>query len=134
MDGAEQIARKWIELFNEAFGSDRHLDLFAEDVDWREMPTASSPGSRSDKAALRAGVAAAQTYLRNRHAELEELIADAGDQVCAFRYRGSAELGIDVPPHRKGARFEPIAEFTRHERFGLAELINVALWPTQTAP
>jgi hypothetical protein len=34
---------------------------------------------------------------------------------------------------RKGARFEPIAEFTRNERFGLAELINVALWP-QTAP
>ena len=112
MDGAAEIARKWIELFNEAFGGDRFFELLAEDVDWQEMPTASSPGSRSDKAALRAGVAAAQTYLRNRHAELEELIADAGDQVCAFRYRGSAELGIDVPPHRKGARFETqVAQF-----------------------
>ena len=35
---------------------------------------------------------------------------------------------------REGARFGPIAEFTRNKRFGLAELINVALWPTQTAP
>jgi ADP-ribosyl-[dinitrogen reductase] hydrolase len=114
MDGAAEIACRWIDLYNDphAFGSDRHLDLCAEDVDWQEMPSASSSGFRGDKAALRAGLAAAQGVLRNRHAELEELIADAGDQVCAFRYRGSAELGIDVPPYRAGARFETeVAQF-----------------------
>jgi len=29
----------------------------------------------------------------------------------------------------QGARFKPIADFTRGGKFGLAELINVALWP-----
>ncbi len=35
---------------------------------------------------------------------------------------------------RDGARFEPIADFTRNGKFGLAELINVALRPVQKAP
>jgi hypothetical protein len=30
-----------------------------------------------------------------------------------------------------GAPFTPITDFTRHEKFGLAELINVALRPRQ---
>jgi hypothetical protein len=109
MDGAEQIARKWIDLYNDpdAFGGDRFFELYAEDVDWQEMPTAFNPaGSSGDRAALQTALVAGGAVLRNRHAELEELLADASDQVCAFRFRGSADLGIDVPPHAAGTRFE----------------------------
>ena len=33
-----------------------------------------------------------------------------------------------------GARFQPIADFAPGGKFGLAELINVALRPVRTAP
>jgi len=48
--------------------------------------------------------------------------------------RGDPTSYLNTDHLRDGARFEPIADFTPNEKFGLAELIHVALRPAQTAP
>jgi hypothetical protein len=44
--------------------------------------------------------------------------------------RGDPTSYLNTDHLREGARFEPIADFTPNEKFGLAELINVALGRT----
>ncbi len=44
---AEDVARQWIELYNDVqpgtYGSDRVLDLYAPNCRWRESPTPLTP-------------------------------------------------------------------------------------------
>jgi hypothetical protein len=54
--------------------------------------------------------------------------------VFAALLRGDPTSYLNTDHLREGARFEPIADFTPDEKFGLAELINVALRPAQTGP
>jgi hypothetical protein len=54
--------------------------------------------------------------------------------VFAALLRGDPTSYLTTDHLREGARFEPIADFTPNEKFGLAELINVALRPVQIAP
>ncbi len=54
--------------------------------------------------------------------------------VFAALLRGDPTSYLNTDHLREGARFGPIADFTNNEKFGLAELINVALWPVQIAP
>jgi len=103
---AEQLARRWIELYNDgtpdSYGSDRFLELYAEDVDWREMPSARYPEGRSgDLAFARAAVTANQGALRNRRVQLHEVLAD-GD-CAAMRYAWEATVAADGLPWPRGA-------------------------------
>jgi hypothetical protein len=53
--------------------------------------------------------------------------------VFAALLHGDPTSYLNTDHLRKGARFEPIANFTPNEKFGLAELINVALRPAKKA-
>ena len=43
MGQAKEIVKKWVELYNdgtpESYGSDRFLELYAEHMEWHEMPS-----------------------------------------------------------------------------------------------
>lgn len=95
---AEQVARRWIELYSDgtpdSYGSDRYLELYAEDVDWRQMPMPFDPeGTTGDLAVLRKATEANRSVLRNRKATLHEVVAE-GDR-AVFRYLWEATVGVD---------------------------------------
>ena len=103
---ATEIARRWIELYNdgtpEYYGSDRFLGLYHEDVDWSEGPTRANPDGRTgDLRAIRTALEGTQRTMKNRHAELFEVIGD-GDR-AAMRYRWSAVAAADGLPFPRGA-------------------------------
>lgn len=102
---AEQVARQWIELYNDgtpdSYGSDRFLELYAEDVDWREMPTAWHPEGRGgDRASVRKATQEGRSILRNRKAHLHEVVAE-GDR-AVIRYLWEATVGVDGVPIPRG--------------------------------
>ncbi len=71
---AEQMARRWIELYSDgtpdSYGSDRVLDLYADGIDWREMPSSLFPEGRTgDRATVSKGIKRNQAVLRNRKAQ-----------------------------------------------------------------
>ncbi|KAA0241355.1 MAG: nuclear transport factor 2 family protein [Chloroflexi bacterium CFX7] len=103
---AAEIARRWIELYNDGtpgyYGSDRFLELYHEDVDWSEGPTRAYPDGRTgDLRAIRSALEGAQHTMKNRHAELFEVIGE-GDR-AAMRYRWSAVVAADGLPFPRGA-------------------------------
>ena len=108
MSPAEAIARRFIELYNdgtpESYGSDRVLELYADDVDWREfIPSARNPQGRSGSlAALREAILANQGALRNRRVRLHDVVAEPDR--AAMRYAWEAEVGVDGTPFgRRGS-------------------------------
>lgn len=103
---AADLARRWIELYNDgspdSYGSGRFFELYSDDVDWREMPTSWHPEGRTGSLAdLRKSLAEAQFALRNRRAHLHEIIAD-GDR-AAMNYLWEARVAIDGLPVPRGA-------------------------------
>jgi ketosteroid isomerase-like protein len=111
MQDAAAIIHRWVELYNdgtpETYGSERFLDLYAKDVDWREMPSGMFPEGRSgDLARLREALHWAMPLLRNRRVTLHEVIADPDGRRAAFRYHWTARLAADLPPYAAGAQLE----------------------------
>jgi ketosteroid isomerase-like protein len=104
---AVAIVHRWVELYNDGtpdtYGSERFLELYAPDVDWREMPSGLFPEGRSgDLAKLREALHWAMPLLRGRHITLHEVIADAEGRRAAFRFHWTARLAVDLPPNRAG--------------------------------
>jgi ketosteroid isomerase-like protein len=105
---ATAMVHRWIELYNDGtpdtYGSELFLKLYAEDVDWREMPSGMFPEGRSgDRNLLREALRWAMPLLRNRHITLHELIADPDGRRAAFRFHWTARLAVDLPPWSAGA-------------------------------
>lgn len=101
VDEAARVAHRWIARYNDgtpdSYGTDAFLELYTDDCVWREMPTTLYPAGRSGGIAeLRAAVAdAAQSGLRNRRAQLHDVIADG--TVAAMRFTWSADVSVDGP-------------------------------------
>jgi ketosteroid isomerase-like protein len=112
---AEEMARRWVDLYNdgtpESYGSLKYLDLYADDVEWREMPHPLSPEGRSgDLASVRTYTEQNQIPFRNRRVHLHEVVAE-GDR-AALRYLWEAEVAIDgLPVARGGWVRAEIAQF-----------------------
>ena len=111
MTDAAAVIDRWVALYNdgtpERYGSERFLDLYAKDVDWREMPSGMFPeGRRGDLAKLREALHWAMPLLRNRRVTLREVIAAPGGRSAAFRYHWTARLAADLPPYAAGAQLE----------------------------
>lgn len=110
-----EIVLKWVELYNdgtpEFYGSDRFLELYHEDVDWRELPTQYSPDGRSgDLSALREGVRWGQAMFVDRRIDLHDIL-EAGDQ-CAVRYTWEGTVATAELPVPKGTRLRAaVAQF-----------------------
>ena len=132
-DDAAAIARRWIELYNDgtptSYGSDRFLELYAENCVWAESPTKSFPaGRKGSLEQIRKELADAQSVLVDRHVVLYEVVASG--PIAAMRYSWSAKVNGDIAGHPKGSRmaFEVAAFFkVRHGRIAdirelLAEL------------
>ncbi len=115
-DDAAAIARRWVELYNDgtptSYGSDRVLELYAEDCVWTESPSKMYPqGRKGSLAQLRLALAAGQAALVNRHVVLHDVVGNG--PVGAMRYTFSAAVSKDVPGYSKGDRisFEVAAFF-----------------------
>jgi ketosteroid isomerase-like protein len=134
---AEAVARRWIELYNDVpegtYGSDRFLELYAEDCRWREEPSVFFPEGRgSDRGTqpLRAALEESGALLSERRAELLDVVA-AGD-LAAMRFEWSAtveaDLGPGAPPVGSRLRFI-VASFMRVREGRIAELTEVLSAP-----
>jgi hypothetical protein len=107
IDEAEMVARRWIELYNDGtptfYGSDRVLQIYAEDCVWTESPTKMYPqGRKGSLEQLRSALAAGQSALVNRHAVLHEVVGNG--PVGAMHYTFSATVSRDAPGYSKGDR------------------------------
>ena len=115
---AEQVARRYNELYNDgtpdSYGSDRFLELYAENVVAIDYPMPLSPEGRRDEglAAVRKGLEEAQALLRNRKTHLHEVLAQ-GDRVV-MRFTWEATVAVDGMPVPKGTvvRMECVQFFT----------------------
>ncbi len=103
-DDAALVAHRWIELSNQAAsagadGSDRLLELYAPDVLWVESPTVWFPEGRSGGLAeVRAALAAARLALRDRRADLHDVIADSTQAAMRYTWSGVvAADGLGIP-------------------------------------
>jgi ketosteroid isomerase-like protein len=108
---ATAVIYRWVELYNDgtpdAYGSERFLGLYAEDVDWREMPSGMFPEGRSGNLnRLREALQWAMPLLRNRHVTLHEVIADPDGRRAAFRYHWTARLAVDLASWKVGATLD----------------------------
>ncbi len=80
------VVLKMIELYNdgtpESYGSDRFLEMFADDciIDFPASPA--GPARRGGKEVFREGLAAVAPIWRNRHTTTKEVVVD-GDRVVA---------------------------------------------------
>jgi ketosteroid isomerase-like protein len=106
-EDAAAIATRWVELYNDgtptSYGSDRFLQLYAEDCVWTESPTKMYPQGRSGSLAqIRPALAAGQSVLVNRHVVLKEVVANGS--VGAMHYAWSATTSGAVAGYPKGSR------------------------------
>lgn len=112
---AREVALRWVELYNdgtpEFYGSDRFLELYREDVVWREMPQQYNPEGRGgDLAALYEAVRWGQAGFVDRRVDVQHILA-VGNQV-AMRYTFAATVSTDELPVPKGTRLRgAIAQF-----------------------
>jgi ketosteroid isomerase-like protein len=101
------VVPKWFELYDDGtpdhYGSTRYLDLYADDADLHEMPTATYPeGRRGDPAKEQAEIDDTNSRMHDRHVTLHELVTE-GD-VAVARYTWSARVVIDGLPWPTGTR------------------------------
>ena len=103
--GPEEIAQRWVEIYNDAepgsYGTDRFLELYADNVQWRESPTTLTPQGRGGGLAeLREAVAFGASLFVDRRVELKELVA-GGERAamrCTWSATTKADLGPNAPP------------------------------------
>jgi len=98
MGTTADLVRQFIALYNDGspdhYGTDGFLQLYAEDVDWIETPTAMTPEGRSgDLSALRAAVAFGQLTFRDRRLSIDEIIEEGDRAVWTGTW--SATIGVD---------------------------------------
>lgn len=101
------IARRWIELYNDGtptfYGSDRFLELYAEDCVWIEYPSKLFPAGKSGGLAqLREALTFTQSVMVDRHVVLHELFAN--DSAFSMRCTWSATVNGDLLDYPKGSR------------------------------
>lgn len=112
---AREIVLKWVGLYNdgtpEFYGSDHFLELYHEDVDWREMPHQYGPEGRSgDLSAQYEAVRWGQAMFADRRVDLHDILS-AGDQ-AAVRYTWEATVATDELLVPKGTRLRAaVAQF-----------------------
>lgn len=104
-----ETALHMIDLYNdgspESYGSDRYIELFAEDARIQLMPSAQAPAGRTmSREDLLGAQAAAAERLRNRHVEVHETVAE-GDSVVV-RYTFSASTAAAAPGIAAGSRMQ----------------------------
>ena len=107
MGATADLVRRYIELYNDGapdfYGSDAFLDVYAEDVDWSEAPTALTPQGRSgNREALREAVMSGQLMFRNRRQVIDELIEEGDRAVWLGTW--SAIIGVEGLPAPVGAK------------------------------
>ena len=107
MGAATDLVRRYAELYNDGsaddYGSDDFLQLYAEDVDWAEAPTAFTPQGRSgDIVALREATAFGRSMFRDRRNEIDEILEDGNRVVWIGTW--SATVGVDGLPLPIGTR------------------------------
>lgn len=134
---AEEIARRWIELYNDVepgtYGSDRYVELYAADVSWRESPTVVTPEGRSgDRAALQEALAWGKECFIDRNVTLHEIVADRDR--AAMRYTWSATVIVDLGPDAAPVGARPRMEMAAFLRVDggkiveITELLGAATW------
>jgi ketosteroid isomerase-like protein len=106
-EDAATVAKRWVELYNDGtptfYGSDRFLQLYAQDCVWTESPSKMYPQGRSGSLAqLRSALAAGQSALVNRHVVLHEVVGNG--PAGAMHYTFSATVNKNVPGYSKGDR------------------------------
>lgn len=104
---AAAVARQWIKLYNDGtpsyYGSDRFLDLYAEDCIWIEYPSKLFPaGRKGGVAEIRVALADAQSVLVDRHVVLHEITANRTR--VAMRYTWSATVNGPLLDYPMGSR------------------------------
>jgi len=136
MDAAE-VAHRWVELYNDVepgtYGSDRFLELYADDVRWREAPTTLLPQGRAGGlTALREAVAFGASVFVDRHVELKELMADHDHAAmrCTWSATTAVDLGPDAPPPGTRLTVE-LASFMRVADGKIVEITEIPSAPTQ---
>ena len=94
----KRVVLRMLHLFDDGtascYGSDRFLDLIADDCNWAE--TSSDPhfaGRGGDKADLRRTTQQGKQAMRDRHADIAEIIAE--DDRAAVRWTWSATSAGD---------------------------------------
>jgi ketosteroid isomerase-like protein len=134
--GPAEIAERWVEMYNDvepgSYGTDRFLELCADDVRWRESPTTLTPQGRGGGLAeLREAVAFGASLFVDRRVELKELVAD-GERAalrCTWSATTKADLGPDAPP--PGTRLTiDLASFMRVIDGKITELREVLSAPS----
>lgn len=109
MGTTAKLIRRFVALYNDgspdSYGSDAFLQLYAEDVDWAETPTAMTPDGRSgDLRAIRAAVAFGQSVFRDRRLSIDEIVEDGDRAVWTGTW--SATIGVDGLEVPKGTRVQ----------------------------
>lgn len=117
---AEGIAQQWMELYSDGtptfYGSDRFLELYADDCTWSESLSRMFPeGRKGGLEQIRKELAGAQSVLVDRHVVLHEVVANGS--FAAMRYSWSAIANEEVEGYTKGSRiaFEAAAFFKVHQ-------------------
>ena len=135
---AEEVARRWIDLYNDVepgtYGSDRFVELYAPDCRWRESPTPLTPEGRSSDnlVAFREGLEWGASSFIDRSVVLHELVAD-GDR-AAMRYTWSATVAVDLGPDGAPVGARPRVEAAAFLRVAdgliveITELLSAAAW------
>lgn len=107
MGATAEMIRRFVALYNDGssdeYGSDEFLQLYADDVDWVETPTAMTPRGRSgDLRALREAVAFGREMLRDRRLSIDEIVEEGDRAVWLGTW--SATIGIAGLPSPIGTR------------------------------
>jgi ketosteroid isomerase-like protein len=125
-EDAAAVAQRWVELYSDgtptSYGSDRFLQLYAEDCVWTESPTKMYPqGRKGSLAQIRPALAAGQSVLLNRRVVLQQVVGNGS--AGAMHYTWSAITSQDVSGYPKGSliRLE-VAAFFKVRRGRIIEI------------
>jgi len=109
------------------YGSNRFLELYADDVRWREAPSTLLPQGRSGGLdALREAVAFGASVFVDRRVELNELAADHDRAAmrCTWSATTIVDLGPDAPPPGTRVAVE-LASFMRVADGKIVEITEI---------
>ena len=109
MGTTAELIRRLAELYNggssDEYGSDKFLQLYADDVDWVEAPTEITPQGRAgDLLGLREALKLGQSLFRDRRLLIDEIVEDGNRAVWMGSW--SATIGVEGLPFPIGTRIE----------------------------